>query len=106
MSAKSAPAAAEGARGALPETELSLLRRARAALVSNPADALQLSSLHAEQFPRGLLAQEGEVIAIEALVRLGRGDEARARATRFIEHYSGSVHVPRLRELLIIRGGE
>ena len=106
VSVASEPAAAEAATGALPETELSLLRRARAAVVSNPAEAVRLSSRHAERFPSGLLAQEREVIAIDALVRLGRGDEARARAARFIEHYSGSAHVPRLRELLIRRGGE
>jgi hypothetical protein len=106
VSTTSGAAAAEAATGTLAETELSLLRRARAAVSSNPAEALSLSSRHAERFPRGLLAQEGEVIAIDALVRLGRVDEARARAARFVEHYSGSVHVPRLRELLLRTGAE
>ena len=47
-----------------------------------PTKSLALADEHAARFPAGVLAQEREVIAIEALVRLGRMKEARARAQR------------------------
>lgn len=72
--------------------EAELLERARRALTSDPARALALTRLHQAQFPRGALAQEREVIAIDALRRLGRGDEAGQRASRFGQQYPGSAH--------------
>jgi hypothetical protein len=38
------------------------------------------------------LAQEREVIAIEALSKLGRADDARSRAGRFEQQYPNSAH--------------
>jgi len=74
------------------QAEASLLEQARAALGSSPAQALRLAQQHAQQFPRGLLAQEREVIAISALRRLGRTAEAEARAARFDARYPHSAH--------------
>lgn len=83
-----------------PNTELSLLRAAQAALADAPGHALALCSRHAEQYPNGTLAQERDVIAIDALLRLGRVDEASARARVFEARYPGSAHSHRLREQL------
>jgi hypothetical protein len=83
-------ARADGAR------ETALLEQARAALQSRPAEALALTRRHQARFPRGALAQEREVIAIEALERLGRKAAASARAAEFERRYRDSVHQPRL----------
>jgi hypothetical protein len=77
-------------------SETTLLEQARAALQSRPADALELARRHQARFPHGVLAQEREVIAIEALERLGQKAAANARAAEFERRYRGSVHQPRL----------
>ena len=47
-----------------------------------------------------MLAQECEIIAIEALVKTGRKDEARKRANRFKSRFPGSSGIRRLDVLL------
>jgi hypothetical protein len=74
------------------KAEAALLERARSLVASNPAQALAITRDHARRFPGGLLAQEREVIAIEALRKLGQQDEANQRATRFKSAYPGSAH--------------
>ncbi len=74
------------------KAEAALLEKARALVVSDPSKALSLTREHARRFPRGVLAQEREVIGIEALRRLGRQTEADTRAERFREAYPGSAH--------------
>lgn len=91
----SAPVIDEG-----PEAEVKLLERAQDALRGRPAEALALSQEHARRFPRGMLGQEREVIAIEALAKLGRTDEARARADRFRARFPGSSHARRIDAIL------
>ena len=92
-------------------TEIAILEDSQDALQSNPARALAQVDRHAARFPHSALAQEREVIAIEALLRLGRSDEARLRAARFEQSYPTSAHVPRMKRssratlLLIIRDG-
>jgi len=83
-----------------PESELSLVARAQAALAADPARALSLTDEHLQRFGSGALAQEREVIAIGALVRLGRMTEARARAERFHALYPTSAHGRRVDVLL------
>lgn len=94
------PAASETehppAPAAASESELSLLKRARDA---DPAQALALTAEHARRFPVGVLEQEREVIAIDALLRLGRADAAAQRAKRFQTHFPGSAHARRLSAL-------
>jgi len=63
---------------------------ARQELGRDPQRALALTQEHARRFPKGILAQEREVIAIEALSRMGRGKDARDRAQDFREQYPGS----------------
>lgn len=82
------------------ETEIDLLRDARASLATAPSRALAIAERHATRFPSGVLAEEREVIAIEALVRLGRRAEARARADRFFVLHPSSAYRPRIDALL------
>jgi hypothetical protein len=82
------------------ETEAHLLQRAHEALGGSPAQALALTQEHASRFPGGSLAQEREVVAIQALLRLGRADEARARAARFFAAFPSSAHRRRIEALL------
>jgi hypothetical protein len=73
-------------------TEAELLESARNRLSASPGEALSLTQEHAARFPRGVLSQEREVLAIRALLALGRADEARARRDRFAAAYPGSAH--------------
>jgi hypothetical protein len=82
------------------ETEVSLLSRAQEALGRDPARALDLVHDHEQRFGTGLLVQEREVIAIEALVQLGRKQEAEARAAAFRARFPRSAHGRRLDVLL------
>lgn len=80
--------------------EAMLVERARRALHSEPARALQLTREHATRFPRGQLGMERELVAIEALQKLGRGNEARARADALLRAAPGSLYEERIRNLL------
>ncbi len=80
--------------------EYRLLRAARQALAEFPARALALTEEHARRFPRGILGQEREAIAIEALVQLGREGPARARARSFFATYPSSPHRSRIERAL------
>jgi hypothetical protein len=92
-------APAEG-RGAPPPSkpitdasaEAALLERAREAIATDPKRALAITREHARRFPKGILAQEREVIAIDALKRLGKGSEAESRVDQFKKTYPGSAH--------------
>lgn len=66
----------------------------------NPSRALAVAREHEQRCPAGALVQERERIAIEALVDLGRSDQARARARAFEERYPSSPHVGRIRRAL------
>ena len=81
-----------GARAAGGPSEPALLEQARRVLASDPAAALALTAQAATLFPHGILAQEREVIAIEALRRLNRRAEADRRAAAFAKAFPGSVH--------------
>jgi hypothetical protein len=81
-------------------SEISLLQAAQSALRDRPSDALALADRHASIFAGGSLAQEREVIAIEALLALHRGDEARARGARFLADYPASAYRNRIQMLL------
>ncbi len=94
------PRASEAAPFDDPDAEVKLLQRAQDALRSRPAEALALADAHARRAPRGLLAEEREVIAIDALVRLGRTSEARNRAARFRSAWPESSHLTRIASLI------
>lgn len=65
-----------------------------------PEAALAITHEHERRCPTGTLVQERERIAIEALVQLGRIDQARARARAFEERFPSSPHVGRIRQAL------
>jgi hypothetical protein len=81
-------------------SEGALLLRARQVLPSNPASALALTEEAGRRFPEGALGPEREVLATEALARLGRLPAARARLAAFRARYPESPHLARLESLL------
>ena len=101
-----APAASNDNEGApltantVVESEVELLKQARSALAADPLQAYALSERCRAQYPGGAFAQEREYIAISALVRLGRGNEAKSRASLFRMHYPSSAYLPRLARML------
>lgn len=74
---------------------------ARALLLAGDARRalLELEAVR-KDFPRGLLAQEREALAIEALGLLGERSEARQRADNFLRQYPGSPHATVVRKFL------
>jgi len=74
------------------EDELALLARAQSSLAGDPKTALELTAVHERTYQGGVLVQEREVIAIDALLRLGRATEATSRAQRFHRHFPASAH--------------
>ncbi|MBX3269039.1 MAG: hypothetical protein KF729_02190 [Sandaracinaceae bacterium] len=84
-----------------PAAELDVLRRSQDALRTDPSGALALAREHERRFgPAATLAQEREVVAIDALVRLGRSADARARADAFRARWPRSAHLRRIDVLL------
>ena len=81
-------------------SEGALLLRARQNLASDPSSALALTEQDAQRFPAGPLAPEREVLAVEALARLHRLPEARARLVAFRARYPQSPHLARLDALV------
>lgn len=80
--------------------EAALLARARAAVERDAALALDLTAAHEREFSAGLFAQEREVIAIDALLHLGRSEAAQSRAARFVSTYPSSPHRHRVDALM------
>lgn len=84
-----------------PDEELAALDDAiTAARAGRPAQALAAVDAHLAKFPQSALAQEREVIAIEALVTLGRRDDAKERLKSFRSKWPTSTHLVRLEALL------
>jgi hypothetical protein len=83
--------------------ELRLLSRAHSALALDPAFALTLAHEHRRRFPSGSMDQEREVIAVSALMALGRVDDARQAADRFARDHAGSAYVARIRAIVTPR---
>lgn len=94
------PASAGESTSASAAEELALLNRAQASLGRDPAMSLMLVSDHQRRFRPGTLVQEREVIAIDALLRLGQRPAAEARAARFRQQFPASVHRRRVDVLL------
>lgn len=72
--------------------ERRLLDVARADLAqAEPERALARLGVHQVRYPRGFLSEERDAMAVQALVKLGRYDEARARASAFRERAPNSL---------------
>lgn len=92
----------ERVQGKVP-SEVELLRRARAALTARPREAFALTEQHREHYPKGTFVQERDALAIEALMRAGDLNMARALAERFVRDYPNSPHAHRFREAMGLR---
>jgi hypothetical protein len=81
--------------------ESAILDVARAALArGEPDQALVAVERHTSSFPRGVLREEREALAVKALVLAGRGEEARARAAAFRTRYPESFFLPAIESSL------
>lgn len=86
------PAAAAAPPRTSDEAERLLLDRARAALHRNlAADATVTLMTHAREFPRGRLAEERDVLLIEAYVASGNARLARERVAHYVATYPTGV---------------
>jgi len=83
-----------------PSDELALLEEASRALDGSPERALALTDEHMKRFRAPKFAQERERLAVVALVRLGRRDDAKRRAEAFEVAFPDSAHLTRVRELV------
>jgi hypothetical protein len=93
------PAPEQSPAPAVSSSEARALLEARALVPVDPESALERIELQEERLPVSRLAQERELIAIDALLRLGRVEQARARAHSFRQKYPGSAHLRRLEAL-------
>ena len=83
-----------------PAAELTILTRARRLLVTAPAQSLALTEEHRTQYPKGAFAEERELLAVEALVKLARPADAQTRGRAFLRAHPGSAHAERVRILV------
>jgi hypothetical protein len=81
-------------------SELEVARRAQAMLASDPGRALAMADQLAREFPNGEFVQEREAIAVEALARVGRKEEALQRARALLRRFPRTPYTARL-ELVI-----
>jgi hypothetical protein len=77
-------------------SELSLIDAARATLTSDPAATLMKLAEHQRLFPSGKLAIERELLALDALARLGRSAEESERAERLRPAVRGTFYEDRV----------
>jgi hypothetical protein len=83
------------------KAESALLTEARAELRSGNAAGAQASLDRLQtQFPKGMLTQEREVLAIEVLSAQGNTEGARRRAKAFVARYPKSPHSAKLARFL------
>ncbi len=80
--------------------EIQLLERARQLLKVNPALAMTTLDEHRKEFGSGTLVLERQFLEVEALLRLGRRDQAVARAADLRARAPGSLYERRLTQLL------
>lgn len=77
-------------------SEVELMLAARRLAGRDPRAAQRLLEQHAARFPKGVLAPEREVLAIEVLRALGQTAEAEQRLQLFRAQYPNSMHLRRL----------
>ncbi len=77
-----------------------MLDKARALLGSDPDAALAVLDAHAAAYPAGHMSLERELLALDALRRLQRVSEARARGESLLERARGSIYEARVRAIL------
>jgi hypothetical protein len=78
--------------------ELLLIQRAQRALARGDGEAaLEALDEHARVHPHGRLVEERQAARVLGLCAVGRADEARAAATRFLARYPASAQAARVR---------
>ncbi len=85
--------------------EASLLEQARALLKSRPQEALRILRAHRAQHPQAALAQEADLLLIEASFALHDISGARKHGEAFLRTYPQSPHTRRVRQLLTRQEG-
>jgi hypothetical protein len=80
--------------------EAKLLSTARSFLDDSPALSLAVTEQHRQKYPLGQLSAEREFVAIEALLRLGRRQEAERRAAPLLAAGHDGLYTRRLHRLL------
>ena len=86
-----------GQSGAGAFEELSIADEAR---LLEPNRALEIANTHQQLYPTGQMSAERELIAVDALLRLGRRSEAEQRAAPRLRQFPNSLYARRLRQLL------
>ncbi len=95
------PPTADAQPGDSLHAELAIIDYARAELrAGQPAAALTLLDRYHVAFPQARFAPEAAAVRVEALLALGRRDEALALARTFLERYPKSPVARRMRSLL------
>ena len=82
--------------------ESELINRARAEVTADPLTALKTLAEHHQKFPQGELVEEEELTRVEALLRLGRRQEAERLARKLTDH-DGALKKPLDRLLTDVR---
>lgn len=82
------------------EREMQMLAVAQRMLNEDPERALRLAQQGEQEFPRTMFTAERKQIALLAMVKLGRVDEARKQAKPFLRAYPNAPWSARLREAL------
>jgi hypothetical protein len=85
--------------------EIQEVAAAERLLSTSPAQALALARAGEASYPSGYLREERRYIGVIALFKLGRLDEARATATRFLSDYPDGPFSGRVRAALTKAGG-
>jgi hypothetical protein len=80
--------------------EAKLVARARKSLQSDPAGTLALTDQIASEYPSGQLVEERRALAIRALAKLGRLDEAKSRAADFLADHAKGPHAAAVRRAI------
>lgn len=80
--------------------EASLVDRAKRSLAGAPSMALELTDEAKRDFPNGMLVEEREAIAVQALAKLGRTEQAKQRGERFLSRYARGAHASAVRSAL------
>jgi hypothetical protein len=80
--------------------EMRILSRARDLLTQHPSEAFGALEEHRHLYPRGVLREEREAFAIEALVALAHESEAERRYYEFVHDFPDSHFTPHLRDML------
>ena len=91
----SAPLVSSSSRSAQLTAERVLLDEARGALVQgDPSRALDRIERHRRTFAVPILGEERDAMEVEALAKVGRAGEARAKAEAFRRHTPNSLFLP------------